>query len=135
MLASPRWCPPSPAETAADPSPALDPQSVSGRALSNPPLRAEFANRPEWRRAEIPAANGHGNARSVARGMAALACGGRLRGGRPLGGQAIAKAVEEQRHGKDLLLRVPIRWGLRFMLASRQPPLRGDHGVPRRVPE
>src|SRR2546426_10908907 len=44
--------PPSPEETpAGDPPRAIDPQSLSGRALSNPPLRAEFANRPAWRRA------------------------------------------------------------------------------------
>src|SRR5438128_156563 len=115
--------PPSAAETAADPSPALDPQSVSGRALSNPPLRAEFANRPEWRRAEIPAANGHGNARSVARVMAALACGGRLGGVRLLGEQTIAKAIEEQRYGKDLVLGFTLRWGVGFKLTSRELPL------------
>jgi CubicO group peptidase (beta-lactamase class C family) len=115
--------PPSAAETAADPSPALDPQSLSGRALSNPPLRAEFANRPEWRRAEIPAANGHGNARSVARVMAALACGGRLGGVRLLGEQTIAKAIEEQRYGKDLVLGFTMRWALGFMLTSRELPL------------
>jgi len=115
--------PPSAAETAADPSPALGSQSLSGRALSNPPLRAGFANRPEWRRAEIPAANGHGNARSVARVMAALACGGRLGGVRLLGEQTIAKAIEEQRYGKDLVLGFTMRWALGFMLTSRELPL------------
>src|SRR5205823_8720320 len=73
--------PPSAEEAAAAyPSKGTDPQSLSARALNNPPLRPEVANRPEWRQAEIPAANGHGNARSVARVMAALACGGRLGG-------------------------------------------------------
>src|SRR2546428_9194854 len=113
MLASPRWCPPSPAETAADPSPALDPQSVSGRVLSNPPLKAEFANRPEWRRAEIPAANGHGNARSVARILAALACGGGLGRGRLLREPTLRPAIEPQRYGEGLVLGVQMRWGLR----------------------
>jgi len=116
--------PPSAAEAAAAyPSKGGDPQSLSARALNNPPLRPEVANRPEWRQAEIPAANGHGNARSVARVMAALACGGRLGGVRLLGEQTIAKAIEEQRYAKDLVLGFKMRWGLGFMLTSRELPL------------
>jgi CubicO group peptidase (beta-lactamase class C family) len=101
----------------------LDSDTLVGRALSNPPFRAEFANRPDWRRAEIPAANGHGNARSVARVLAVLACGGRVDGVRLLGEQTIAKAIEEQRYAKDLILGFKMRWGLGFMLTSRQLPL------------
>jgi CubicO group peptidase (beta-lactamase class C family) len=97
--------------------------TLAGRVIGNPPLRAEFANRPEWRRAEIPAANGHGNARSVARVMALLACGGTLDGTRVLREQTIAKAIEEQRYAKDLVLGFKMRWGLGFMLTSRQLPL------------
>jgi CubicO group peptidase (beta-lactamase class C family) len=101
----------------------LDQNTLAGRALGNPPLRAEFTSRPEWRRAEIPAANGHGNARSVARVMALLACGGRLNGTRLLREQTIATAIEEQRYAKDLVLGFKMRWGLGFMLTSRQLPL------------
>ncbi len=116
--------PPSAEEAAAAyPSKGTDPQSLSARALNNPPLRPEVANRPEWRQAEIPAANGHGNARSVARVMAALACGGRLGGVRLLGEQTIAQAIEEQRYAKDLVLGFKMRWGLGFMLTSRELPL------------
>jgi CubicO group peptidase (beta-lactamase class C family) len=100
----------------------IDTETLAGRALSNPPLRAEVANTPEWRRAEIPAANGHGNARSVARVMAVLGCGGSIDGVRLLGEQTIAKAIEEQRYAKDLVLGFKMRWGLGFMLTSRQLP-------------
>ena len=61
--------------------------------MGNPPLAPETANLPAWRRAEIPAANGHGNARSVARVMAALACGGSLGGVRLLSEAALARAT------------------------------------------
>src|SRR5207247_2909576 len=116
--------PPSAEEAAAAyPSKGTDPQSLSARALNNPPLRPEVANRPEWRQAEIPAANGHGNASSVARVMAALACGGRLGGVRLLGEQTIAQAIEEQRYAKDLVLGLKMRWGLGLMLTSRELPL------------
>ncbi|HYY06123.1 MAG TPA: serine hydrolase domain-containing protein [Candidatus Limnocylindria bacterium] len=116
--------PPSPEESgAAYPAKGIDPQSVSARTLNNPPLRPEVANRPEWRRAEIPAANGHGNARSVARVMAALACGGALDGVRLLREPTLAQAIAEQRYAKDLVLGFTMRWGLGFMLTSRQLPL------------
>ena len=42
------------------------PESLQGKVTGNPALEAIVAMRTEWRRAEIPAANGHGNARSVA---------------------------------------------------------------------
>ncbi len=101
----------------------IDPKTLSGKVVSNPPLRAEFANRPEWRRAEIPAANGHGNARSVARIMALLACGGRLDGVELLKERTIEQAIEEQSNAKDLVLGLRMRWGLGFMLTSRQLPV------------
>ncbi len=116
--------PPTTGELAAVGAPTtIDPETLSGRAIANPPLRAEFANRPEWRRAEIPAANGHGDARSVARVMALLACGGKLDGVRLLSEQTIAKAIAEQRYAKDLVLGFKMRWGLGFMLTSRQLPV------------
>jgi len=115
--------PPTAEETAAGPSAAVDPESLLGKVLGNPPLRAEFANRPEWRRAEIPAANGHGNARSVAGVMAALACGGELGGVRLLGDSTLRRAIEPQSYRKDLVLGFKVRWGLGFMLTSENLPL------------
>jgi CubicO group peptidase (beta-lactamase class C family) len=116
--------PPSAGENAAaGATTAVDGETLAEKVISNPPLRPEFANRPEWRRAEIPAANGHGNARSVARVMALLACGGEVGGTRLLAEQTIARAIEEQHYAKDLVLGFKMRWGLGFMLTSRQLPL------------
>jgi CubicO group peptidase (beta-lactamase class C family) len=100
-----------------------DPESLLGKVMMNPPLAPETANEPAWRRAEIPAANGHGNARSVARVMAALACGGTLGKVRLLGERTLARAIEEQWFGKDLVLPLQMRWGLGFMLSSPVLPL------------
>jgi CubicO group peptidase (beta-lactamase class C family) len=100
----------------------LDTDSLAGRVLSNPPLRPDAANRAEWRRAEIPAANGHGNARSVARVLAALALGGTLAGTRLLREETLRRAIEEQCHGKDLVLGRTFRWGVGFMLTSPEMP-------------
>jgi CubicO group peptidase (beta-lactamase class C family) len=114
--------PPSPAERAAAAA-EPPPDSLLAQVMGNPPLAPETANRIEWRRGEIPAANGHGNARSVARVMAALACGGSLGGVRVIGAAALARATREECHGEDLVLGVPMRWGLGFMLESDTLPL------------
>jgi CubicO group peptidase (beta-lactamase class C family) len=101
----------------------VDRQSLLAKVLASPRLTPDLANREAWRRAEIPAVNGHGNARSVTRVMAALACGGTLDGVRLLGGEAIARAIEQQAYDRDLVLRFRMRWGLGFMLASAELPL------------
>ncbi len=108
---------------AAGPAAAIDPESLLGKVMGNPPVSPGVANRPAWRRADIPAANGHGNARSVARVLAALACGGTLDGVRLLAPATVAKAIEQQWYGRDLVLGFPMRWGLGFMLASPTLPL------------
>jgi len=95
------------------------PGSLLAQVMGNPLLAPATANQLAWRRAEIPAANGHGNARSVARVMAALANGG----GGLLSAAALARATEEQCFGEDLVLGVPMRWGQGFMLASDALPL------------
>jgi CubicO group peptidase (beta-lactamase class C family) len=102
---------------------AIDGESLAGRVLANPPLRPEYANRLDWRRAEIPAANGHGNARSVARVLSVLACGGALDGVRLLGETTLRRAIAEQAYAKDLVLGRKFRWGLGFMLTSTELPL------------
>ena len=100
-----------------------DPESLLGKVMSNPRVVPELANTRAWRAAEIPAANGHGNARSVARALAALACGGTLDGVRLVGDATLDRAITEQCYATDLVLRFPIRWGLGFMLAGPELPV------------
>jgi CubicO group peptidase (beta-lactamase class C family) len=101
----------------------IDPGSMMGKLMNNPPLKAEYSRDRAWRAAEIPAANGHGNARSVSRIGAAIACGGELNGIRLLSLSTIEKAIEEQIYDIDLALNMPIRWGLGFGLSSKEMPL------------
>jgi CubicO group peptidase (beta-lactamase class C family) len=106
-----------------------DPGSISEvckKVMTNPPTDAyavlctrDWA----WRAAEIPAANGHGNARSVARVGAAIACGGELDGVRLVGRTTIEKAIEEQDYGTDLVLGGTFRRGLGFILNSKEMPM------------
>jgi hypothetical protein len=54
-----------------------DPNSVAFKTWTNPPgVLPERSWTEGWRRADIGAANGHGNARSLARLQSAVACGG-----------------------------------------------------------
>ena len=101
-----------------------DPSTMSGAAFSNPPQDRGAVNTREWRAAEIPAANGHGTARSLARIYGALARGGELEGVRILEPETIETAIEEQAFGPDAVLGgLPIRFGLGFMLRQDFMPL------------
>ena len=74
------------------------------------------ANTEPWRRAELGAVNGHGNARSVARIVRVLALGGTADGVRLLSPETIEVIFDEQSHGDDLVLGVPLRFGIGFAL-------------------
>nr|WP_229698273.1 serine hydrolase domain-containing protein [Wenjunlia tyrosinilytica] len=86
------------------------------RRLGKTVMGAEQSWTPEWRRAEIPAANGHGNARSVAAVQSVLACAGEARGVRLLSEAGCNRVFEEQSNGKDLVLGMPIRFGIGYAL-------------------
>src|SRR5438309_1315535 len=100
-----------------------DPASIAVRTLSNPPLSAAQSWEPAWRRAEIPAAGGHGNARSVAQVQSVLACGGEVGGRRFLSAAGCEVALQEQSFTTDLVLGIPIRFGMGYGLTSEQMPL------------
>jgi CubicO group peptidase (beta-lactamase class C family) len=96
---------------------------IARRALSNPPLDARCTWEEGWRRAEIPAAGGHGNARSVATVQGVLACGGELDGVRLLSAAGCEVPLEEQSNGPDLVLGWPLRFGVGYGLMSPEMPL------------
>ena len=102
----------------------VDPNSIGMRSLTSAlGVSVEATKTREWRAAEIPAANGHGNARSVARIAAAIACEGTLDGINLISLETIEKALEEQSYGTDLVLNVPIRFGLGLGLQSKELPI------------
>lgn len=101
-----------------------DPATMVGAAFNNPHIKAGAHNTPEWRSAEIPAANGHGNARALAKIYGALARGGKLEGVRLLEPDSITRARTEQISGPDATLgQMPMRYGLGYMLRSDFMPL------------
>ena len=93
-----------------------DPQSMPFKVLANPPdlFVPGVVNTRDWRGAEIPAANGHSNARAVARLYGALARGGELDGVRILSREAIERATVEQVSGRDEVMGLTLRVALGF---------------------
>lgn len=69
----------------------------------------------EWRRVEIPSANGHATAPALARLMGALASGGTLDGRSLITPAGIKAATAERIRGRDLVLPYEISWGAGFM--------------------
>ncbi|MFJ9907814.1 serine hydrolase domain-containing protein [Streptomyces sp. NPDC101152] len=73
-------------------------------ALANPLVGAAEANTPEWRAAEIPAANGHGTARAIAALYGVFAGRGSYDGRRVLSPAAAERVREGQGSCRDLVL-------------------------------
>jgi len=93
------------------------------RTFANPPLSAEASYAESWRRAEIPAANGHSNARGVAAAQSVLANGGEAGGVRLLSAKGCEVVFDEQSHGADLVLGVDLRFGMGYGLATETTPI------------
>ena len=94
----------------------LPPDSPTVRTLTGPPADANDANTPGWRRADMGAINGHGNARSVARILSVISRGGEVDGVRLLRPETIELIFNEQANGIDVVLGVPLRFGIGFGL-------------------
>jgi CubicO group peptidase (beta-lactamase class C family) len=79
-------------------------------------VRVRDGNGPAWRRAQIPAASGFGNAPAVALVQSVMACGGAVRGVRLLSQAGCDRAREEQFSGEDRRLDMSVRYGLGYGL-------------------
>ena len=104
----------------------LDPDSVALKTFSTAPLSAEASWTEGWRRAEIPAAGGTGNARSVARVQSVVSNLGEVDGRRYLSEAGCRVVFEEQSNGVDLVLGLPIRFGMGYGLPSADMPIGGE---------
>ena len=87
-----------------------DAQAMTTRAFTNPPSIMTSTNKPEWRRMQQPAANGHGNARSLAGFYSGLLDGSLL------DSELLAELTREHSVGDDRTLLTPTRFGLGCML-------------------
>ncbi|MGI9602038.1 MAG: serine hydrolase domain-containing protein [Acidimicrobiales bacterium] len=95
------------------------------RDLEHPTSRrsSNLVNTTAWRRTEMPASNGHGNARSVAQAMTALANGGRAGDRRLLAPETIERCFEVQADGVDRMTGQHFRLGVGYGLNGEGTPL------------
>jgi CubicO group peptidase (beta-lactamase class C family) len=94
--------------------PAMDPDSVGAKTFMGPAPQAEVAWTEGWRTADIGAANGHGNARAVAKAHAPMACGGEAFGVKLLKPETCALPLQRQSNGIDLVLGQRVEFGIGF---------------------
>ena len=102
---------------------AADPQSIAVRTFSNPGMNAAQSWETGWRRCESAAANGHGNARSLALLQSIISHGGETQGKRFLSAAGVEKLFEVQADGVDLVLGTPSRFGMGYGLNSEHTPI------------
>jgi CubicO group peptidase (beta-lactamase class C family) len=90
-------------------------------ALLNPSLTGDEANDGDWRRAELPAANGHGTAQGLVTVFSTLVDGSN----RLLSDKTLRAACVGQGKYTDLVLGVPLEFGLGFGLSGAE----GHYGL------
>jgi len=94
------------------------PDGILVKSLTNPVLATGKVASRGWRGAEVGAANGHGNARSVATAQAVVShpASGLLRD------ETRARIFQIHADGRDLVLGIPIRFGLGYGLVNESTP-------------
>jgi len=96
----------------------LNPNGPAFKTFTGPtmPVDMKWSWSERWRRADIGAGNGHGNARSVARLQSAVACGGEVDGVRLLSPKTISRIFEVQSNTVDRVLGIPLKIGVGYGL-------------------
>ena len=79
---------------------------------------ATLCNTAEWRAVSVAGANGHGSARGIARAQSVVSHGGEVGGVRLLSPETLERAFEVQADGTDLVLMVPLTWGIGYALPN-----------------
>ena len=97
----------------------VEPNEVQRAVVdSTPEMTARSAWEEPWRRAEFPAANGHGNARSVAKIQSVVSNGGSAAGVQLFSRSPEETIFREQCNGTDLVLGMPLRHGIGYGLPN-----------------
>ncbi len=91
---------------------------MASRVFRNPYERADWSWSAPWRRTDIPACNGLGNARSIAQLQSVLLGGGQWGGRRLLSESGCEAVLQEQSNGPDLVVGAALRFGLGYALGE-----------------
>ncbi len=100
------------------PPPKMVMNELIKKAFMDPARNVALTGTRAWRGAEMPATNGHGNARAVARLISILANGGVADGKRFLSEAGSRRALELQFEGAELHNATPIRQGMGVYLLA-----------------
>jgi CubicO group peptidase (beta-lactamase class C family) len=100
----------------------LDPDMIVVKTFTGPAPDASESWTPEWRTADIGAANGHGNARSLGRIQHIVSNGGEVDGVRLLSPGTISQIFRVQAEGVDHVLMLPVKFGIGFAMPNESTP-------------
>jgi CubicO group peptidase (beta-lactamase class C family) len=89
---------------------------AAAAALANPALTGDEGNAAEWRKAELPAANGHGTAAALATIFGTLADGSQ----RLISDRMLQAACTGNGRYTDLVLGIPLEFGLGYGLSGAE---------------
>ena len=100
-----------------------EPESVASKTLKSCVIDGSEPATPKWQKAEIPAAGGIGNARSISRIHSAIACGGSIDGVKLMGPATIEDALLRRTFDRDLVLGMSVPYGTGFGINHEHAPL------------
>lgn len=100
----------------------LDPDSIMFRTTANPAPTVEWMAHDGWLHAEVPGANGHGNARSIAQIQSVMSHGGEVNGVRLLSEESCRQAWRKLSSGVDHVLGIPVQFGLGYAVSTEGMP-------------
>ena len=107
----------------------MEPGSIMERTIGRGVVDVADTKTAAWRQAEMPAANGHGNARSIVRIQTLLANHGTAFGQTLMSPVGCMAVMEEQTNGMDLVLGAPMRFGLGYGLPDELMPATPNENV------
>jgi len=107
----------------------LGPDHFMLRTVANPFLAIDAVNGEAWRLGANGATGGHGHARGIALAQSALSHDGVAQGVRLLSPETIARVFEVQAEGIDLVLDLPVRYGIGYALPMPSAPAIHDGRV------
>ena len=91
---------------------------------------SDYPNSNSWRKAEIPAANGHGTASGIAKFFGILASGGHRDGQRMLKPETIKEATIPKTTGPDVVLfQAPYKFGMGYQIDAPFSPIGMQEGM------
>jgi CubicO group peptidase (beta-lactamase class C family) len=92
----------------------VSPASIPYKTFHRPAMDPSWPSEDAFRNSELPAINGHGNARSLVKALSAITLGGEVDGVKLLSPATIERIFDVQADGVDLALQIPMTFGIGY---------------------